>query len=225
MLQKLGSWAWIGGGALAGIAGMINAIGYLSYTHQAVTHLTGTTSLFAIAVGAADFTAALHLGFVVISFFLGSVLSGFIIQRQTLRLGRRYGAALALEGLLLLLAAFCMRRQLEAGSYLASAACGLQNAMATTYSGAVLRTTHVTGIVTDIGSALGHALRGLEADWPRLRLYGLVLTGFVVGGIVGALLFNQVGTDALFYPAALTLIVALAYTGYAHQRRLHPPAP
>jgi uncharacterized membrane protein YoaK (UPF0700 family) len=135
------------------------------------------------------------------------------------------GAALALEGLLLLLAAFCMRRQLETGSYLASSACGLQNAMATTYSGAVLRTTYVTGIVTDIGSALGHGLRGLEVDWPRLRLYGLVLTGFLLGGIVGALLFNQVGTDALFYPAALTLIVALAYTGYAHHRRLHPPAP
>lgn len=225
MLQKLGSWAWIGGATLAGIAGMINAIGYLSYSHQAVTHLTGTTSLFAIAIERAEFVSALHLGFVVIAFLLGAVLSGFIIQRQSLRLGRRYGAALALEGLLLLSAAFCMRGQLEAGSYLASAACGLQNAMATTYSGAVLRTTHVTGIVTDIGSALGHALRGLEVDWPRLRLYGLVLTGFVLGGILGSLLFQHVGTDALFYPATLTLIVALAYTGYAHHRRLYPPAP
>ena len=225
MVHKLDAWAWIGGGALAGIAGMINAIGYLSYSHQAVTHLTGTTSLLAIALQAAEFASALHLGLVMLAFLLGAALSGFIIQRQSLRLGRRYGAALACEGLLLLLAALLMRRQLEAGSYLASAACGLQNAMASTYGGAVLRTTHVTGIVTDLGSAVGHALRGLEVDWLRMRLYLVVLGGFASGGLLGAVLFHHAGTDALFYPATLTLIVALGYTGYAHHRRLHPKTP
>lgn len=225
MLAKLGNWAWIGGASLAAIAGMINAIGFLSYSHQAVTHLTGTTSLLSLAVFDGDHTATLHLGGVLLAFLLGATLSGFIIQRQTLKLGRRYGVALAIEGLLLATAAVCMRHHLVYGSYFASAACGLQNAMASTYSGAVLRTTHVTGIVTDLGSALGHALRGLDVDGPRLRLYALVLSGFLLGGITGAALFEYTGTDALFYPAGLAFIVALGYTGYAHHQHLraHPP--
>ena len=219
MLQKLGKWAWIGGGALAGIAGMVNAIGFLSYSHQAVTHLTGTTTLLGVALHSRDFALAGHLSGVLLAFFLGAVLSGFIIQRQTLKLGRRYGVALGIEGLLLALAALCMRRELTAGAYLASLACGLQNAMATTYSGAILRTTHVSGIVTDLGSALGHALRGLEIDAPRVRLYALVLLSFFLGGILGAAVFAIAGTDALLYPAALVFVVALGYTAYAHRAR------
>jgi uncharacterized membrane protein YoaK (UPF0700 family) len=219
MLQKLGHWAWIGGASLAGIAGMVNAIGYLSYSHQAVTHLTGTTTLLGVALRSRELPDALHLGGVMFAFFLGAALSGFVIQRQTLRLGRRYGAALAIEGCLLALAALCLRHQLTVGAYLASLACGLQNAMATTYSGAILRTTHVTGLVTDLGSALGHALRGLPVDLPRVRLYALVLLAFLLGGTLGAAVFGLAGTDALFYPAGLILIVATAYTSYAHHTR------
>ncbi len=219
MLHKLGKWAWIGGGALAIIAGMVNAIGYLSYSHQAVTHLTGTTTLLGMALEDGEFTLAAHLGGVLASFFLGAVLSGFVIRRQTLKLGRRYGVALAIEGLLLAGAALCMRHRLPAGAYLASLACGLQNAMATTYSGAILRTTHVSGMVTDLGSALGHALRGMEVDAPRVRLYLLVLLSFLLGGIVGAAVFRVADTDALFYPAGLVFAVALAYTVYAHRAR------
>lgn len=225
MLQKLGSWAWIGGASLSAIAGMVNAIGFLSYSHQAVTHVSGTTTQLSLALFQFDRPVVLHLAAVLFAFFLGAALSGFLIQRQTLKLGRRYGAALAVEGVLLLIAALLMRRHHDAGSYFASSAAGLQNAMATTYSGAILRTTHVTGIVTDIGSAVGHALRGLEVDLPRLRLYLLVLAGFLGGGIVGAALFSFSGTDALFYPAGLTLVVAIAYSAYAHYRRFHPPAP
>jgi uncharacterized membrane protein YoaK (UPF0700 family) len=222
MLNKLGHWAWIGGAALAGIAGMVNAIGFLSFSHQAVTHLTGTTSLLSIALFEHDGAAVVHLGCVIFAFFLGATLSGFIIQRQTLKLGRRYGAALAIEGILLGIAAVLMHGHHDAGSYFASAACGLQNAMASTYSGTILRTTHLTGMVTDIGSSVGHALRGLEVDHLRLRLCVLVVIGFTVGGVVGTALFRCYESDALFYPAGLTLLVAIAYTGYAHYRRLRP---
>jgi uncharacterized membrane protein YoaK (UPF0700 family) len=222
MLTKIGHWAWIGGAALAGIAGMVNAIGFLSFSHQAVTHLTGTTSLLSIAMLELDGAAILHLGFVIFAFFLGAALSGFIIQRETLKLGRRYGAALAIEGLLLGIAAIMMHGHHDAGSYFASAACGLQNAMASTYSGTILRTTHLTGMVTDIGSSVGHALRGLEVDHLRLRLGVLVFIGFSVGGVGGSALFRVHGSDGLFYPAGLTLLVAVAYTSYAHYRRFRP---
>ena len=225
MLQKLGSWAWMGGAALAGIAGMVNAIGFLSYSHQGVTHLTGITSQMGIAVQSLDTANTGHLALVIGTFFTGAVLSGFIIRRQTLKLGRRYGMALGIEGVLLCVAALLMRRHHEAGSYFASAAFGLQNAMASTYSGAILRTTHVTGIVTDLGAMIGHALRGMDVEWPRARLYLMVLGGFTAGGIMGAAVFRLVGTDALFYPAGLTLAVAAGYAVYSHYARMHPPEP
>lgn len=222
MLQKLGSWAWIGGASLAAIAGMVNAIGVLGYSHQAVTHLSGTTTLLSVALEQLDTPAIVHLGGLVLAFLLGATLSGYIIRRQTLKLGRRYGAALAIEGCLLFASALLLHRNSFAGAWCAATAAGLQNAMATTYSGAILRTTHVTGIVTDIGSALGHALRGLDIDLPRIRLYLLVLAGFVAGGVSGAALFRHLGTNALFFPAGLTFLVAIVYSAYAHFRR---PAP
>lgn len=223
MIHKLDTWAWVGGALLAGIAGMANAIGYLSYSHQSVTHLTGTATLLGIAVTAPASASALHLGLVLLAFLIGATASGFIIQHHTLKLGRRYGVALGLEGLLLVVAALLMRRQHGSGAYFASAAFGLQNAMATTYSGAVLRTTHVTGLVTDLGAILGHALRGLPVDGPRIRLYLLVLSAFITGGVLGGCLFQSVGTDALFYPAALTLLVAATYGTYAHHTRSATP--
>ena len=45
------------------------------------------------------------------------------------------------------------------------------------------------------------------------------------GGIVGAAVFRLVGTDALFYPAGLTLAVAAGYGAYSHYARMHPPEP
>ena len=201
---------------------MVNAIGFLSYSHQAVTHLTGTTSLLSIALFELNGPAVLHLGCVLFAFFAGAILSGFLIQRQTLKLGRRYGATLAIEGLLLGIAAVLMQRHFEAGSYFASAACGLQNAMASTYSGTILRTTHLTGMITDIGSSIGHLLRGLEVDHLRLRLCLLVFVGFTIGGVAGTALFRVHESNALYYPAALTLLVAIAYTSYAHYRHIHP---
>jgi uncharacterized membrane protein YoaK (UPF0700 family) len=219
MIHKLDNWAWLGGAALAGIAGMVNAIGYPSYSHQAVTHLTGTASQLGITLSDQSYAAAGHLALVILAFLGGAILSGFIIQRQTLKLGRRHGVALGIEGMLLVVAALLMRRHHEAGSYFASAAFGLQNAMATTYSGAILRTTHVTGIVTDLGATLGHALRGLDVHGARVRPYLLVLGAFVTGGVIGGVFFRFVGTDALFYPAALTLVVAFVYSAYAHRKK------
>jgi uncharacterized membrane protein YoaK (UPF0700 family) len=71
--------------------------------------------------------------------------------------------------------------------YAAACATGLQNAMASAYSGAVVRTTHVSGMFTDLGIYLGHALRGLPINMKRLQLSFLVISGFLCGGIFGTL--------------------------------------
>jgi uncharacterized membrane protein YoaK (UPF0700 family) len=87
------------------------------------------------------------------------------------------------------------------GHYLASAACGLQNALATTFSGAVIRTTHVTGIFTDFGIMLGAKLRGEEFDKRKGLLFLLIIIGFISGGTFGAYLFSILKFQALLKAA------------------------
>jgi uncharacterized membrane protein YoaK (UPF0700 family) len=214
MISRLPRWIWSGAWILAFIAGMVNVVGLLGFEHEAVTHLTGTTSLLAAALASFDLRGAFHFAAVIGSFVFGTVLSGFIIQDSTLQLGRRYGAALLLEAMLLCAAVIFLNRASLIGHYFASCACGLQNAMVSTYSGAVVRTTHLSGMFTDLGIFLGHALRGLPIDTRRMRLCGLIISGFLCGGIAGTIAFRNLGYAALFIPAVLTATAALAYWIY-----------
>lgn len=216
MLAKLPPWAILGGGVLAAIAGMVNTVGVLSFTHQGVTHLTGTTTLLSIALFEPGWQPALHLAMVIVAFLAGAMLSGFVIEHSVLRLGRRYGVILLIEAVLLGAAAYLMKSNVSAGSYLASAACGAQNAMAGSYSGTVLRTTHLTGMFTDLGVVLGHWLRGVATDWKRFRLCVNLIAAFIAGGAAGNLLFHHWGPQALYFPAAFTGCVGLGYSCYAH---------
>jgi uncharacterized membrane protein YoaK (UPF0700 family) len=97
------------------------------------------------------------------------------------------------------------------GDCLAAMACGLQNAMATHYSGAVIRTTHVTGIITDLGIAVGLKLRGEPIEARRAGLLLVLLAGFFTGGILGSLGYTWIGFDTLLFPAVLTGVAGAGY--------------
>ncbi len=200
-------------------AGAVNAIGFLGVHHQGISHLTGTISLVSTRVAAANFSDALAAGMIVGSFFFGAFLSAVIIRQNTLHMGRRYGVVLALESALLFGAVYLFEGGTVAGAYLASMACGLQNAMATSYSGAVIRSTHMTGIVTDIGIACGHWVRGHPVDWFRMRLYGVLLGGFALGGVAGAAGYARIGYRTLVFPAVLSGVSGLGYAGYKQWER------
>jgi uncharacterized membrane protein YoaK (UPF0700 family) len=231
MINRLPSWVLFGGAALTFNAGMINAVGLLSFTHQGVTHLTGTTTLFGIAVGLGSRNEAWHYLALIAAFVAGATLSGVLIRDSTLRLGRRYGAALLTESALLVLAVHFLQAGNAAGDYLASAACGLQNAMASTYSGAVVRTTHVSGIFTDLGIFLGHLLRRMQVDWRRFRLWSAQLLAFAGGGAGGAIAFAHLNYATLYLPALLTAGAGAGYGLYQTYQHVtgggkpRPPAP
>ena len=225
MISKLPRWVWTGAWVLAFIAGMVNVVGLLGFEHQAITHLTGNTSLLAAALASRDAAASMHLAALIGAFVAGTAISGFLIQDSTLQLGRRYGVALLLVSLLLFSAVPLLRLGSAYGMYAAACACGLQNAMASTYSGAVVRTTHVSGMFTDLGIFLGHALRRLPVDTRRLKLCVLVISGFLAGGVAGTFAFAGFGYAALFVPAGLTAAAAIAYGLYRLRSRGAKPEP
>ena len=174
MMTKLPRWVEAGGFALAAVAGTANAVGLLGFRHQAVSHVTGTSTFLAVAAVDGDGAALGHLLLVLLSFVLGAVGGGAVVGDEQLRVSRRYATALLLEAALLLAAAAALAGGADAGHLLASAACGLQNALVSTYSGAVVRTAHVSGLLTDLGAMLGHRFRGRPLDRPRAVLYLLL---------------------------------------------------
>lgn len=217
MISKLPKWAWFGAGALAFIAGTINAVGFLSFQHQGITHLTGSTTLMGVSLASGNYSIVLHLAAIIGSFFSGSVFGGFLIQNSTLQLGRRYGVALVIESALLFAAVPLLHRNNNLGDYLASCAMGLQNGMVSTYSGAVLRTTHLTGVFTDLGIFVGQLLRGIAVDMRRVRLCLLLLGSFFAGAVAGAAGFGRFSYETLYFPAGLTGWVGISYGIYRHR--------
>lgn len=218
VLRQLPRWAWIGGGVLAFIAGIVNAAGYMGFRHQSITNLTGSTSLLGVAFGTGDSGEAWHWGLSIGAFLIGAILSGVIVQQRTLKLGRRYGVALVLESLLLFAAVPLLDAGSSIGLYLAAMGAGLQNGMASTYSGMVFRTTHVSGMFTDLGIYIGQRLRGLEVDTLRIRVCVLVVTTFTLGSAAGALLFRVLGERTLLIPAVLTGLCGVSYGLYCQYK-------
>ncbi|MFG0258848.1 MAG: DUF1275 family protein, partial [Phycisphaerales bacterium JB041] len=85
-------WVFAGGGALAAIAGYVNAV-TLAAGYLPVTHLTGSLSGVSGDIAKGDSADALRLGVIVASFVLGAMVSGMLIGDTRLRGGRPYGIA------------------------------------------------------------------------------------------------------------------------------------
>ena len=214
MISRLPPWVEYGAFALALVAGCVNAIAVLGLDHQALSHLSGTATSFGAGLGRLPWSQSLHLLLILMSFFCGALLSGFLAGGGALKLGHQYEILLVIEALLLFAATACFAQGSPLGQYLASAACGLQNALATTYSGAVVRTTHVTGLFTDLGIMLGSWCRGEAFDRRKFVLFSLIILGFISGGIAGAWLFPRLSFMALLLPAGTCLVLAIVYHQY-----------
>lgn len=214
MISKLPRWVEFGAFVLALVAGCVNAVGLLGLKHQSISHLSGTATLLGIEVINAPYGDVLQLFAVLMSFLIGASISGYFLPDGALKLGHNYSSVLSLEAIFLLAAAYLLTHQSFYGHCLASAACGLQNALATTFSGAIIRTTHVTGIFTDLGIMLGAKLRGMPFDKRKALLFLIIILGFILGGTLGVVLFEALSFFALIIPACICLSLAGVYYLY-----------
>jgi uncharacterized membrane protein YoaK (UPF0700 family) len=195
---------------LAGSAGFVNAV-LLSFFQVPVSHMSGAVSHLGVAIAARPVSEALGALTIIAAFFLGSVASGVLVGRDTALPGRRYGVVLLVQGMVLAFAGGCLYARNSIGVPLAAFACGLQNATSSSYYGLALRTTHVTGMVTDLGVIVGHWLRHRRfSRWKAIVLS--VMTGaFLIGGILGAVSIVWLDYRVLYVPAVGTLAAAIVY--------------
>jgi uncharacterized membrane protein YoaK (UPF0700 family) len=210
------------GMSLAFNAGAINAGGFLA-VNEYTSHMTGVMSTMAdeLALGHLDMVLAALVSLV--AFLFGAATSAVLINWARRRRSRHeYTIPLLLESMLLLAFGVMGTYHHVIGASMAltiallSYIMGLQNAMITKVSNAEIRTTHVTGMVTDIGIELGkllywnHSPDSLERprvapNYVRLRLHLGLVGAFFIGGVIGALGFKHLG-----YIATVPLAVTLA---------------
>ncbi|MET0517840.1 MAG: YoaK family protein [Burkholderiaceae bacterium] len=211
------------GYALALVAGATNAGGYLA-VRQYTSHMTGIVSAMADDLVLGE--RALLLGGLgaLLSFLVGAACSALMINyARRRRLHSEYALPLLLEAALLigfgLMGSRLSQMQglfVPATVMLLCFIMGLQNAVVTKLSHAEIRTTHLTGMITDIGIEFGKLLYwnragpgelpAVRANGARLKLLGALVACFFVGGVIGALGFKQVGYFATV-PLALFLLV------------------
>ncbi len=189
-VQAKPAWVLFGGCILAFIAAAVNA-DFMLRLGVSVSHLTGDLSrISAEGVRAGDGRSgeAVVLGLSVAGFVAGAGTAGFFIHHPNLHLARPYGRSVIFVGLLLMASHALSRHSVPVACLVAAWACGMQNALATRYRGLVLRTTHITGLLTDFGQFAGMRLRGHPIESWKITTPLLLALSFAVGATAGALL-------------------------------------
>ena len=204
------------------VAGATNAGGFLA-VQQYTSHMTGIVSSMADDLALGAYTLALAGLGALLSFLLGAACSAIMVNySRRHHLHSAYALPLLLEATLLLCFGLLGAQIAEVhGAFVSLTVMllcfimGLQNALITKLSHAEIRTTHITGIVTDIGIELGKMLYWnaaqtselprVQADKTRLKLFSSLFLCFFLGGVLGALGFKHLGYVATV-PLALTLM-------------------
>ncbi|MFJ7436371.1 YoaK family protein [Methylorubrum thiocyanatum] len=215
---------------LAGIAGALNAAGFCAFGTFS-SNMTGNVSALADHLGLGELALALPAVALVGAFLAGAVSATLLIGAgRHHRLRGIYAYSVLTEALLLAGLGVLGAWMPEAvyGPVLVtglSFLLGLQNATVTQITDARVRTTHVTGMVTDLGIGLGSRLarrgRGMGPDVEKIRLYGVTVAAFLAGGVAGVVAWRALGHTLLF--AAAAMLALMAVPGIASARRLDPP--
>ena len=204
---------------LAFIAGAANAGGLLA-VHQYTSHMSGIVSAVAGNVATGSLTLAGDGCAAVASFLFGAFCTTLFVNWGKRReLHSQYALPLVAEAILLLIFGLT-GRVFNGGRVLGTVmllcfTMGIQNAMITKISNSVIRTTHLTGMITDIGISLGRLCFPIpdsptvSSEFATLRLLSSLVLLFFLGGVTGASGFTRVGFLFTLPLAAILLVLAI----------------
>lgn len=214
------------GAILAFVAGATNAGGFLA-VQRYTSHMTGIISAIADDLATGGLGLALAGFASLLAFVAGAACTALTINwARRRRLHGAYALALMVEAALLLLFGI-LGANLASFAHLVVPATvlllcfimGLQNAIITKISQAEIRTTHMTGVVTDLGIEIGrllywnrsrdaNAVHFVRANRDKLFIHTMVLSLFFLGGLIGAYGFKRFGFSVTIPLACVLLLVA-----------------
>lgn len=202
---------------LSFVAGLVNVCSILSI-HRLTTNVTGHFAFFVEELLQTNYFVAFKFLLFVIFFFLGSFTSNLLVEFiSKVNTSYRYTIPVIFEALLLFIAggAFTIYQpnypDLIAITLLFSM--GLQNSLVTRVSNSVVRTTHLTGIFTDLGievSQLFFIKNKIKRTKTKLsiQLKLTIIACFTIGGLLGGLAYGWIGLKTLWIAVAVLLLAA-----------------
>ncbi|WP_233244137.1 YoaK family protein [Brumimicrobium oceani] len=208
---------------LSFVAGIVNVTGFL-FLKQLTTNVTGHFALFINDVANLEFWHGTIYFLYIFSFLFGSFASSFLIEffRNNNRINV-YVIPVIIESLILIFVAIIASIYLTTFPDLIAClllfAMGLQNSYVTKVSDAVVRTTHLTGLFTDLGIELSYLF--FKKEYPnrkkikasiRLRVY--IISFFFLGGLLGGFAYSELNFEMYtLILAAVILILNLLFDG------------
>lgn len=203
---------------LSFVAGLVNVSGVMQL-QVLTTNVTGHFAYFAENIVLSRYADAIILVFYVTSFLLGAFSSSFLIELFSRKpVVSRYVFPISVEIICLLLVAL-IGDITTAGYLLASVllfAMGIQNALVSRISNSVVRTTHLTGLFTDLGIELSllifHKRNNQNTRKLKQNIYlkFIIILFFFFGSIAGGFLALKFQFKTLLI-AVVCLVIAMSY--------------
>lgn len=194
---------------LALLAGCVNAVAIFGCEGIAVSHITGMISRSAISISSGETVGLAGILSIILLFFVGAVTAGIATGERAFHLRKTNGVIIFAIGILILTPLFLdVRHSLMMLSFLM----GLQNGMVVSVRGILVRSTHMTGNLTDLGVYIGYRIRGNKSENAYFGLVPCVLIiGFILGGVIGVLLYNLIGIYVLIVLSLSYILMGIAY--------------
>lgn len=201
--------------------GFLNALGIIKYSHS-ISHFTGQISRIAIQSASFEFGEMKSLFFIIISFVLGAIVSGFLIDGREFNLKKRYGLTMLSLGSGIIFLYSVSFKSIWFFYYLPFVL-GVQNGLFISYKGVVVRSTHISGSITDVGVYIGHCLKGKKEDGWKVLFCLMIVVIFFIGALCGTRTFLYFKDGAFLIIGIIYIIVAFLYFSlrYRYRHVLH----
>lgn len=197
--RKFFYYYWIG--ELTFLAGVVN-VSAIILLELTITHSTGNISKAAIALANGEFNAFSEVLFYIMLFFIGSAISGYIYHEKKTDI-TKYDAIIPILFGIILFITIKTTTDIMAVLRISSLGMGMQNGTYIKLKGITVRTTHMTGYLTDAGFCLGSLLHGNRDDAWKLIFYIISIFVFFLGGFASVLLVKYIDLKTIEVIAAL----------------------
>lgn len=200
---------------LSFVAGMVNVAGFLA-VHRLTTNVTGHFAFFIEEIKLLEFEKGLIFFLYIFFFFLGAFIANVIVET----LGKRnvrysYTIPILIESIILFTVAYFGARWIDSApnllAFLLLFAMGLQNALVTVISNSIVRTTHLTGLFTDLGIELSQLFFFKKRSqrkqlFASIRLHVSIIGSFFTGGIICGIIYSHIGIQVLAISGLILLV-------------------
>lgn len=206
------------------VAGIVNVTGFLAIK-QLTTNVTGHFALFIYDLAELNFWKGTIYFIYIFSFLIGSFVASSLIEKfKRNKKLNIFVFPIIIESIILIAVATQSLFDIHFSSHVIAClmlfAMGIQNSFVTKISNAVIRTTHLTGLFTDLGIDLSQFLfHQLTEDKIRtksnIKLRLAIISSFFGGGLVGGYFFTELNLKlSTLFIAALILILSLVYDDF-----------